>query len=144
MITDNICPKIGNCCFVILVFYFFHLGLSKGTKGVIVSWNDNYIFVKVSLCTVHFEFLPRNVIPISRTSKTFDYEGITFRRNQFPLVPAYVITDYKSQGETLEEAIIDLRIPPDGRWNIFHGGYVMNVKSIEFQWFTHSISIFSQ
>ena len=54
---------------------------------------------------------------MSRISKTFDYEGITFRRNQIPLVPApaYVITDY----------IIDIRISPDGRWNIFHGGYVM-------------------
>ena len=33
---------------------------------------------------------------------------MTIRRTQLPLVPAYAYTDYKSQGRTLDKAIVDL------------------------------------
>lgn len=36
------------------------------------------------------------------------------RRKQFPLVPAYAITDIKSQGSTLPAVIVDLQTPADG------------------------------
>jgi hypothetical protein len=39
---------------------------------------------------------------------------ITITRQQFPLVPSYAITDYKSQGETYDAAIVDLAKPPKG------------------------------
>jgi hypothetical protein len=84
-----------------------------------------YIFVKVNACKARFDFLPENVIPVKRVLRPFTHQDIHFKRKQFPLTCAYAITDYKAQGETLLKAIIDLRIPPEGKWHIFHAVYVM-------------------
>src|SRR6267154_1590811 len=33
-------------------------------------------------------------------------------QNQLPLTPAYAFTDYRSQGQTISNAIIDIAMPP--------------------------------
>ena len=50
MITSNIRLKIGKK-FSIALNYSIHSGISKGTRGKIVSWNDTYIFVKIAACS---------------------------------------------------------------------------------------------
>lgn len=40
-----------------------------------------------------------------------------FKRNYFPLVPAYSCTAHKSQGQRLKKVIVDL-VPPKGMNNI--------------------------
>ncbi|QRV95124.1 Helitron helicase-like domain at N-terminus [Ceratobasidium sp. AG-Ba] len=37
-----------------------------------------------------------------------------FRRLQFPITPAYAFTDYRSQGQTIEAAFVDIATPPTG------------------------------
>ncbi|CAF1153239.1 unnamed protein product [Adineta ricciae] len=37
----------------------------------------------------------------------------TFQRRALPLVPAYSITAHKSQGQTLNKVVIDLKLPKD-------------------------------
>ncbi|PPQ74557.1 hypothetical protein CVT26_007815 [Gymnopilus dilepis] len=39
---------------------------------------------------------------------TLGLDGYTFSRYQLPVVPAYAYTDFKSQGKTLQKAIVDL------------------------------------
>lgn len=62
----------------------------------------------------------------------------SFRRRQLPLIPAYAYTDYKSQGRTLERAIVDLATAHG------QGAYVMlsRVKSLTglviLRWFPSS------
>ncbi|KAG2738883.1 hypothetical protein P692DRAFT_20757346 [Suillus brevipes Sb2] len=41
-------------------------------------------------------------------------------RNQLPLTPAYAFTDYRSQGQTISNAIIDIATPPSGGLSPFN------------------------
>jgi len=38
---------------------------------------------------------------------------------QLPLTPAYAFTDYRSQGQTIDNAIIDIGTPPSGELTPF-------------------------
>ncbi|KAF8598562.1 hypothetical protein BDV93DRAFT_498589 [Ceratobasidium sp. AG-I] len=46
------------------------------------------------------------------------------QRHQFPITPAYAFTDYRSQGQTITAAIIDIAHPPTGRGLNIHNVYV--------------------
>ena len=49
-------------------------------------------------------------VPILRQKKQFQGKGNTeYMRENFPLTLSYCVTDFKSQGQTLEEAIVDYR-----------------------------------
>ncbi|KAF8119744.1 hypothetical protein EV363DRAFT_1146192, partial [Boletus edulis] len=41
-------------------------------------------------------------------------------RIQLPLTPAYAFTDYRSQGQTINHAIIDIATPPSGSLTPFN------------------------
>ncbi|CUA71576.1 Structural maintenance of chromosomes protein 4 [Rhizoctonia solani] len=71
--------------------------------------------------------LQENVLPIVPTSRSFrivlpirQKDGSvktiprTVHRLQFPITPAYAFTDYRSQGQTIPAAIIDIATPPTG------------------------------
>lgn len=109
------------------------LGLANGTPCELYSLPENnnseYLLVKVPhLLPVKFDGLPDSVVPIYKCTKSYTiYEGskaIHISRTQFPLIPAYAITDYKSQGATLQHCVVDLRKPP-GTSKHFHALYVM-------------------
>ena len=40
-------------------------------------------------------------------------------RRQLPLTPAYTFTDYRSQGQTIENTIINIGTPPSGELTPF-------------------------
>lgn len=91
-------------------------------------------FVEVEgIGQVHPE-LPVDIVPVfpSRTTHRFwsayTSTWVSFVREQIPLMPAYVYTDYKAQGRSLDTVIVDLAstTKPQGR-------YVMlsRVKSLE-------------
>ncbi|KAG1790368.1 uncharacterized protein HD556DRAFT_1193462, partial [Suillus plorans] len=69
------------------------------------------------------ENLESGVIPIVPMQWTFRVtisgheEVIT--RMQLPLTPAYTFTDYRAQGQTISNAIIDIRTPPSGELTLF-------------------------
>ena len=55
------------------------------------------------------DVVPILPIPHSFTYKSCYGESFPISRLQLPLVPAYSYTDYKSQGRTLEHAIVDVK-----------------------------------
>lgn len=62
-----------------------------------------------------FENLDEGLIPIFPQSANFKITTLANKNTkvhhrQYPLTPAYTFTDYKSQGQTLEHIIIDIRV----------------------------------
>lgn len=61
---------------------------------------------------------PVGVIPVVPMEKTFTIVStsrgrtITVKRLQFPLTAAYAFTDYRAQGQTIPNVLIDIRKPP--------------------------------
>ena len=61
--------------------------------------------------------LAPGVIPIFPLKRSFNLKGVhktVVDREQFALTGAYAFTDYKSQGQTIDCALIDLAKPPSG------------------------------
>jgi ATP-dependent exoDNAse (exonuclease V) alpha subunit len=54
------------------------------------------------------EDIPANVVPIFQSTRDFLYGGAVCSRRQFPLTVAYSITVHKSQGATLDKAVLDI------------------------------------
>ncbi|KAF8125257.1 hypothetical protein EV363DRAFT_1119588, partial [Boletus edulis] len=44
----------------------------------------------------------------------------TITRRQFPLTAAYAFTDYRSQGQTLKNVVVDIGPPPTGELTPFN------------------------
>jgi len=44
----------------------------------------------------------------------------TFERRQFPITAAYAFTDYRSQGQTITCAFVDIANPPTGGLSLFN------------------------
>jgi hypothetical protein len=53
----------------------------------------------------------------------------TVRRTQFPITPAYALTDYRSQGQTLHKLLIDIQTPPGPKALTLFSLYVMMSRS---------------
>lgn len=52
-----------------------------------------------------------NMIPKDKKTKSNRKAILSIKRRSLPLVPAYCITTHKSQGQTLNKVVIDLRLP---------------------------------
>jgi hypothetical protein len=69
-------------------------------------------YVEIKGSNVKFDGLEPDVVPIFPVKTYFKFSGsqgeYPIVREQLPLVPAYAFTDYKSQGKTLEAAIVDI------------------------------------
>ena len=85
--------------------------------------------------TTNLSALRPNIIPIYPSSSPVPSTGHTPSRNtknisiqrfQLPVSPAFAITDYKSQGLTFDNAVLDLRRPTrETNQKCFHSVYVM-------------------
>jgi len=83
--------------------------------------------------SIRFPGIPEGLIPLTPTKATFTVEGRDGKkhkiaRKQYPLVPGYAFTDYKSQGQTIECVIIDIGKPLFGHLSPF-GVYVALSRS---------------
>ncbi|CAF0863209.1 unnamed protein product [Rotaria sordida] len=56
------------------------------------------------------ELLPKNVAKAAKINK--QTTKLSVKRKAFPLIPAYSMTTYRSQGQTLCKIIVDLMMPP--------------------------------
>ena len=92
------------------------------------------VYLKIAGCGASIPGLGEDVVPIAPRSASIQFNILvggasykSFRRSQLPLVPAYSYTDYKSQGRTLERAVVDLATARG------QGVYVMlsRVKSLD-------------
>ncbi|KAF8120368.1 hypothetical protein EV363DRAFT_1477910 [Boletus edulis] len=70
------------------------------------------------------EGLDENVIPLIPMERNFTIttgnKNKTVVRSQLPVTPAYAFTDYRSQGQTIRHAIIDIAPPPTGALTPFN------------------------
>ena len=68
--------------------------------------------------------LEAKVIPLVPMERSFSIvAGMnqkTVLRSQLPVTPAYAFTDYRSQGQTIHHAIIDIAPPPTGALSPFN------------------------
>ena len=76
--------------------------------------------------------LPDNALPILPIKKPIEVEqgNIHYIRKQFPIALAYAFTDYKSQGSTLKEVIVDFRCKDKKRNFIGKGSFYVAVTRV--------------
>lgn len=104
----------------------FSKGIVNGVEGTIhdikFTCDDNgrrfagVVYLRIEGVDVEIPGLERGLVPVFPESVSFDFkvrEGETIKsrtvsRKQLPLIPAYSYTDFKSQGRTLDRAIVDL------------------------------------
>ena len=110
------------------------LGITNGTEGQVKSIHfkngevitgdagyqhlespPDYVIVELEDITMRpLDGLPPNHVPISLQTAGFSVylpdmkKSINVNRSHFPLVPRYSCTAHKSQGRTLQKAIVDL------------------------------------
>jgi Helitron helicase-like domain at N-terminus/PIF1-like helicase len=98
---------------------------AEGTvEGIVYDIDSNgrryvsVVYVRILGAGTIFNDLGEDVVPIFPESKAISFkyigrDGKRFRkyvsRLQVPLIPAYCYTDYKSQGRSLDYAIVDIR-----------------------------------
>ena len=58
--------------------------------------------------------LEPSVIPILPATKRFTVEKKTYSRLQFPMTESYAFTDYRAQGQTIKNVIVDIARPTGG------------------------------
>ncbi|KAK7683381.1 hypothetical protein QCA50_013643 [Cerrena zonata] len=104
--------------------------LTPGMRTVRLRKPPAYVLVKLPHTRMRqLPGLPPNVIPIEPRMDSFpikltraDKTPYTrqVRRRQLPLTAAYAFTDYRSQGQTIKNVIVDIAKPPGGNMTIFN------------------------
>jgi ATP-dependent exoDNAse (exonuclease V) alpha subunit len=92
------------------------------------------VLVKLDRMRVsHFGDLPENTVPIfpaeSKLRIQVSQKTVTITRRQIPLTPAYAFTDFRAQGQTLKNVIIDLGRPPTGKLTPFNAYVALSRSS---------------
>ncbi|KAG1724818.1 uncharacterized protein EDB91DRAFT_1350921 [Suillus paluster] len=82
-----------------------------------LTYPPAYVLIKLNrMKAVQLEGLEKNIIllvPMEHTFTVIHGNHLkSIRRRQLPLTPAYLFTDYRSQGQTINNAIIDIATPP--------------------------------
>jgi ATP-dependent exoDNAse (exonuclease V) alpha subunit len=84
------------------------LGLVNGSVVTVDSFMSKDNAKTIDYVCVKFDKID-SVIKIGRESSSFEVlKGIYYTRKQFPLMPAFAITIHKSQGLSLQSAIVDV------------------------------------
>ena len=100
---------------------------------ILADFND-FIQNHKSFKNIEFEGLPKNIVPIAPMCRNFEYkykiDGLqhskrfSIKRKQIPLNPAFCLTNYKEQGESFHNLIVDFYNPPDKHPITMHNIYV--------------------
>lgn len=84
------------------------------------------LFQRDNLEYSKFEGLDAKVVPVFPLERSITVKGHSVRRRQVPLCPAFSLTDYKVQGSTLNNAVLDLKHDPSARGQDGHKKYCSN------------------
>jgi len=107
-----------------------------------LKYPPTYILVCMLCTRAHtLDGLDNGVLPITSLKKNFNIviangTKISVNRQQLPITPAYALTDYRSQAQTIDHCIVDLGTPPSGQLTPFNA-YVALSRS----WGRHSIRL---
>jgi len=82
-------------------------GLMNNSKVELIAFSKKYLRVR----TLHADPQRRRTYAIPRIDFTWKLPrcGVAVKRRQFPVLPAYAVTFNKSQGQTLQKVVLDLR-----------------------------------
>jgi hypothetical protein len=67
--------------------------------------------IPISLMEQTFRIDIADVLPKNKRPKSNQKAILSIKRRALPLVPAYSITTHKSQGQTLNNVVVDLKLP---------------------------------
>lgn len=84
------------------------------------------LFQRDNLEHSKFEDLDSKVVPVFPLERSITVKGQSVRRTQVPMCPAFSLTDYKVQGSTLTNAVLDLRHDSSARGQDSHKKYSSN------------------
>ena len=101
------------------------LGVTNGQEGYVAGWKSAsgskgqailetiFILLHNPPCEVTIKGLPKNTIPLTRTSNTIscklpDDSKVVINRSQVEILPNFAMTDYASQGKTRAINPVDL------------------------------------
>src|SRR6267378_57143 len=71
--------------------------------------NPHDVCCLIGLVHTSFEGLDEGVIPVFPIERSITIKSYSIRRKQVPTCAAFSLTDYKVQGQTFIEAILDLK-----------------------------------
>jgi len=94
-------------------------GLTNGSRGIITKLTSDHIYVK---------FMSGEIIPFERHEFKNEDDKV-YTRLQFPFMLAYCTSIYKSQGSTLDMAVIDLGHSVFGNHSVYVA--LSRVKSLD-------------
>jgi hypothetical protein len=126
IITQNIYPKttifkgtIGYVQSILLTksHWIQHDNLMHPPINVLINFNE-FIQKHEMLQNINLKGLPKNVIPIAWIIRNFKYhhsiqgsnssKTFNISRYQLPLASYFCLTNFKTQGQTFEDLVIDL------------------------------------
>jgi hypothetical protein len=84
------------------------------------------LFQRDNLEHSKFEGLDAKIVPVFPLERSITVKGHSVRRTQVPMCPAFSLTDYKVQGSTLTDAVLDLKHDPSARGQDAHKKYCSN------------------
>jgi len=84
-------------------------GLANGSRGVVMKLGE----------MVYVKFLSGEIIPFERHEFKYEEDDKVSTRKQFPFILAYCTSIYKSQGSTLDMAVIDLGYTVFGHHSVY-------------------------
>jgi hypothetical protein len=84
------------------------------------------LFQRDNLEHSKFKGLDAKIVPVFPLERSITVKGHSVRRTQVPMCPAFSLTDYKVQGSTLTNTVLDLKHDPSARGQDAYKKYCSN------------------